>query len=152
MSEQANITYPGAPSAEKTKGKAQAIDLLIGQQIRKFRKLRRMTQNDLAEKLGLSFQQIQKYENGKNRISFSQIHDLSKHLGVPVQNFLGDQATGMADSSAQADLSGHPASNFNVSQKEMDELLAVYCSIEDPALRKNFLSLAKSMAENLKNS
>ena len=73
MSNQANIEYPNASGAgnEKTKGRAQEIDQFIGQQIKRFRKIKRLTQNDLAEKLGVSFQQIQKYENGKNRISFS---------------------------------------------------------------------------------
>ena len=63
------------------------IDQHIGGQLRAARLLREMSQNDLGKKLGLSFQQIQKYENGSNRISASRLYQFSKILSVNVSAF-----------------------------------------------------------------
>jgi transcriptional regulator with XRE-family HTH domain len=60
------------------------IDLLVGSRIRKFRKGRGMTQAQLREKLGVTFQQIQKYKNGGNRVSANRLQMISTALGVPV--------------------------------------------------------------------
>lgn len=129
------------PEQDKKKGRAQKIDLIIGERLKKARKQQRLTQEDLAARLGISFQQIQKYENGKNRISFGRLYELSNYLSVPLDYFVKGIST-PPESALEEDMP-------NVSQKETDELLKVYYSLDDPKLRKNLLKLVKSMAENM---
>jgi transcriptional regulator with XRE-family HTH domain len=61
----------------RTKGGGNPIDILVGSRIRKFRKDRGMSQAQLGEKLGVTFQQVQKYENGKNRVGASRLQMIS---------------------------------------------------------------------------
>lgn len=63
------------------------VDLHVGRRLKQIRTLRRMSQTDVAKKLGLSFQQIQKYEIGSNRIAASRLYELSNVLGVPTSYF-----------------------------------------------------------------
>ena len=155
MVQQASISYPKSEAKKETKkkGRAQEIDQYIGERLKHLRKKNRLTQEDLAEKLGISFQQIQKYENGKNRISFGRIVELSNYLNVPLEGFIKgfEEACGLSDSAQQAVLDGYDDNNI-IPQKETDELLRVYYSLEDPKLRKNLLQFVKTMAENLKES
>src|SRR5690606_38628517 len=70
--------------------RANPIDVHVGSRVRLRRMLLGMSQEKLGEHLGLTFQQIQKYEKGINRIGASRLFDLSKVLGVPVQFFYED--------------------------------------------------------------
>ena len=73
----------------KTKAReATAVDALIGADIRKLRILRGVTQEKLAESLDITFQQVQKYEQGSNRISMSRYVDICRALDVPYDYFL----------------------------------------------------------------
>lgn len=63
------------------------VDAHVGRKIREARVLRGMSQSDVARGLGMSFQQVQKYETGANRISASRLYELSTLLDVPIQNF-----------------------------------------------------------------
>ena len=63
------------------------VDLHVGQLVRQRRWLLGMTQQQLAEKVGIKFQQIQKYETGANRISSSRLWDISEVMDVPVNFF-----------------------------------------------------------------
>ena len=76
----------------RTTGGGNPIDLLVGSRIRKFRKGRGMSQAQLGEKLGVTFQQVQKYENGKNRVGASRLQMISTALGVPVGQLFTDDA------------------------------------------------------------
>ena len=71
----------------RTKGGGNPIDLLVGSRIRMFRKGRSMSQAQLGEKLGVTFQQVQKYENGKNRVGACRLQMISTALDVPVGQF-----------------------------------------------------------------
>ena len=71
-------------------GKPHPIDVHVGAQARMRRTLLGMTQTDLGDALDLSFQQVQKYENGRNRISASRLCDLSRVLDVPIDYFFED--------------------------------------------------------------
>jgi transcriptional regulator with XRE-family HTH domain len=129
------------------KGRAQEIDQVIGGQLRKMRKMRNLTQEDLADRLGVSFQQIQKYENGKNRIPFGRAYELSHFLGVDMEAFTNDASggLGLSDNSQQA-LEGY---NKEQSQREIEELQKAYFSINDPGRRSSFVKLVKDMAKNI---
>lgn len=63
------------------------VDVHVGRKIKQMRALRRLSQTDVAQKLNLSFQQIQKYEIGSNRVAASRLYELSKIFGVPTSYF-----------------------------------------------------------------
>lgn len=139
---------------QRKKGKANSIDEYVGTQLRQRRSLLGFSQEKLAEQVGITFQQIQKYENGANRISASRLYEFSKVLDIPVTFFFDnyDQSEsplifGMADN----DQSAFEGPDDVLKRKETIELIRVYYSIENPKLRKDLFKLVKSMAENLKN-
>ena len=74
----------------KTKRKATQSDKVIGINIKKYRLLKKMSQEHLAADLGISFQQLQKYENGKNRVSASVLGKISQTLETPITLFFGN--------------------------------------------------------------
>lgn len=71
----------------KTKPRANAMDKHIGQKILEMRRIAEMSQEGLADAIGITFQQIQKYESGVNRVAASRLADISKVLRVPVYVF-----------------------------------------------------------------
>jgi len=71
----------------KTKGCATDRDIEIGAMLRQVRNLRGLSQTELAEKIGITFQQVQKYEKGTNRISASRLEAICAVLSVPVTQF-----------------------------------------------------------------
>lgn len=152
MTQQDSINYASTTlDDDKKKGHVQPIDEKIGERLKGIRKKNRLTQADLAQILGVSFQQFQKYENGKNRMSFGSAIALCEYLKMPLDSFVdGLQDVGLADGAAQEGIAGHDGPNI-VSQKETDELLKLYYSIEDPKLRKSLLKLVQNMVENMKD-
>jgi len=105
-----------------------------------------MSQEKLGEHLGLTFQQIQKYEKGINRIGASRLFDLSKVLAVPVQFFYeelpvsaGDGASGFAERSESY------AVEF-LSSREGLELNKAFARITDPRVRRSIVELIRSFA------
>jgi transcriptional regulator with XRE-family HTH domain len=139
-------------------GRPSPIDVHVGSRIRLRRTLLGMSQERLGEALGLTFQQVQKYERGVNRVGASRLFDLSRVLDVPISFFFDD----MPDSLTTA--YGVPASrrttsfteagdgfgDDTLSRRETLELVRAYYRITDPALRKRVFDLIKSMgpAEN----
>lgn len=122
-------------------------------QLRQRRALLGLSQEKLAEQVGITFQQIQKYENGANRVSASRLYEFSKVLDIPVAFFFENghlqdsKVIGFADN----DQAGFEGPDDVMKRKETLELIRVYYSIENPKLRKDLFKLVKSMAENLKN-
>jgi len=77
----------------RTRGKGEGtneVDAIVGQRLRELRMLAGLSQSDLAATIGLTFQQLQKYERGVNRISASKLYLLARHLNVPVSTFFSD--------------------------------------------------------------
>lgn len=148
-------TLSTATAAPKTKGRASPVDEHVGNKLRQRRTLVGMTQEDLANAVGITFQQVQKYENGANRVSAGRLFEFSKILTVPVsfffENFGGTgkksfQRLGMAEGAQDA----FEGPENVMEKKETIDLIRIYYSIHDPKVRKNLLNLAKSMAENQK--
>ncbi len=133
----------------KTKGGPSEFDVSIGQRVRMQRSLLGWSQEKLADALGITFQQVQKYENGVNRISAGRIYELSVIMGIPTAAFFADIVSqgGMLSDQPQASLDG--TGGDPLTNKETMELIRVYYGIKDPAVRKQFVALAKAMAENL---
>ncbi|HPD82456.1 MAG: helix-turn-helix domain-containing protein [Alphaproteobacteria bacterium] len=153
MGNQAKISYSEL-DPQKEKGRVKEIDGKIGERLKEIRKRKRLNQSEIADILDISFQQFQKYENGKNRISFASILELSDKLNMPLDYFtvgLEEQAAQGLSDNQQEGLAEYP-NKLDIPAKETDELLDLYYSLEDPKLRKNLLKFVKSMVENLKGN
>jgi transcriptional regulator with XRE-family HTH domain len=115
------------------------IDKHVGGQLRLRRAQIGMTQSDLGGKLGLSFQAVQKYETGENRISASRLYQLSRVLEVSMGYFFeGLDGTGQSDDEAV---------NSDLSRKEAAMVLGTYYRISDPRLRSACLLIMGRMAD-----
>lgn len=117
------------------------IDLHVGKRLRRRRRLLGLTQQTLAEQVGIRFQQIQKYECGANRVSAARLFELSEALSVPIQYFYeGLSATDPLADETDSDVIAPDV----LSRKEtMDLVRAYYNMAETP--RKHLLDLAKSL-------
>jgi transcriptional regulator with XRE-family HTH domain len=113
-----------------------------------------MSQEKLGEAIGLTFQQVQKYERGANRIGASRLFDLSRVLDVPVSYFFDDMADQVQAQSpvniikGSSGLSDEPAT-FEadpMTKRETLELVRAYYNITDPQVRKRVYELAKALA------
>jgi|TARA_R110000744_G_scaffold1843_11_gene7130 transcriptional regulator with XRE-family HTH domain len=114
------------------------IDLHVGKRLRRRRRLLGLTQQQLAESVGIRFQQIQKYECGANRVSASRLFELAESLDVPVQYFY----EGLSNRDEVAG-EGHLAADV-LSQKETVDLIRAYYRLGERP-RKRLLELAKSL-------
>src|SRR4051812_37637946 len=101
-----------------------------------------MSQEKLGEMLGLTFQQVQKYEKGVNRIGAGRLFDVARILGVPIDYFYEGIAV-----PAAGDPAGTPPVMEFVSSGEGLQLSLAFMKIKDAKVRKRFLDLVKSLAE-----
>lgn len=116
------------------------VDVHVGKRVRHRRWLVGMTQQQLAEKVGIKFQQIQKYETGANRVSASRLWDISEALDVPISFFfegLDGRAHGASDAHVPADLLG---------DKEALDLIRSYYAIPENQRRRLF-DLARVLSD-----
>lgn len=110
-----------------------------------------MSQEKLGEAIGLTFQQVQKYERGANRIGASRLFDLSRVLDVPVSFFFDDMPAGeesrATDPAASADVERQAGFEPDpMAKRETLELVRAYYRITDPQVRKRIFELTKSVA------
>ena len=140
-----------AKEKRKTKGTPDSVDVHVGQRLRVRRSLLGLSQEKLAEAIGLTFQQIQKYERGMNRISAGRLFQFSRILEVPVAYFfenLGEAAANQSMAFGMADNDQEEFSSEDLMQnKETLDLIRMYYSIEDVRLRKDIFKFIKSMSE-----
>ncbi|MBP7253148.1 MAG: helix-turn-helix transcriptional regulator [Alphaproteobacteria bacterium] len=139
------------PPEDTTDG-PDPIDIHVGKRLRQRRMLVGMSQERLGEAVGLTFQQIQKYERGTNRMGASRIFRFAEILSVPVAYFFEEGAlgargnTGLAESKQQKldDEEGLP--NDLLQRRETLDLVRAYYKINDVKQRRKFLELVKAMA------
>ena len=138
------------PSQTKIDTSVSSIDTYVGSRIRLRRGITGYSQEKLAEEMGITFQQIQKYERGLNRVSAGRLWKLSKILGVSVNFFF----EGM-DTPSNPSLTGAPMGFYEeatntedniLERKDVLELVRYYLQISDPKVAKNILDLVKSLA------
>jgi len=129
-------------TSKATVEKARAIDRLVGGQLRKRRIELGLTQLSVAEAIGVTFQQIQKYERGSNRVVASRLYDLANTLEVPLEYFFAE-AQQDASAGTEAD---DPGDDTYPSPKETRSLINAYYEIADPALRKKLIDLVRSVS------
>ncbi len=126
------------------------VDVHVGARVRQRRTLLGMSQTILGKALGVSFQQVQKYENGTNRVSASRLYDLSRVLDVSIEHFFEDMSPAVAASSPAAKKRGtakkSPRYEPNpMVKRETLELVRAYYKIEDADLRKHLREMAKAL-------
>ena len=112
-----------------------SVDAHVGQRIRHRRWLVGMTQQQLAEKVGIKFQQIQKYETGANRVSASRLWDIAKTLDVPVAYFYEGLGQDSADGETRQQ---HAVSGDLLIDKEALDLVRSYYAIPAEQRRRLF--------------
>jgi len=120
------------------------IDVHVGARVRQRRNLLGMSQERLGEALGLTFQQVQKYERGANRVGASRLFELAKALGVPVSYFFDDLPTDPTD--APAPMSVGALDEDPMRRRETIELVRAYYRITDDNARRRLYELMRSIA------
>jgi transcriptional regulator with XRE-family HTH domain len=138
--------------------KPNPIDVHVGKRLRLRRTLLGMSQERLGELLGLTFQQVQKYERGVNRIGSSRLFELGQILDVPISFFFDDlpeTVTGAGGAGGGYAIAGlaeervafdHEDDALPLDKRETLELVRAYYRIGDPAVRKRLFELAKALA------
>jgi transcriptional regulator with XRE-family HTH domain len=132
-------------------GNPNPIDVHVGARMRLRRTLLGMSQEKMGEALGLTFQQVRKYERGDNRVGASRLFDLSRVLDVPV-SFFFDDMSGEIQAASPAALSrgdvSEPAAEAihdPMARRETLELVRAYYRIADPQVRHRVLDLARAL-------
>ena len=121
------------------------IDRVVGQRIRWRRKELKLTQEKLGELLGLTFQQVQKYEKGVNRVSAGRLFEMSTAMGVPITYFFDGAETFLDHQASQVAEAGG-AIHAPVMTSEILDLIAAFQKIEDQSLRKSLLATVQAAA------
>ncbi|WP_238309652.1 helix-turn-helix domain-containing protein [Methylobacterium organophilum] len=114
------------------------VDRLVGLRITALRKARGLSQTALGAAVGVTFQQVQKYEKGQNRVGAGRLREIARLLEVPVSAFF--EENGRADSSEQEDVFGFLRAHGAV------DLLRAFASIEDDQLRRDVLAIVRTAA------
>ena len=145
--------FPETSASDKRK--PSAVDVHVGVRLRQRRSLMGFSQEKLAESIGLTFQQIQKYERGMSRISASRLYQFSKVLDVPISYFYENYSETAKHSAPVptygfADNEQESLEEEVMEKKETLELVRTYYSIVDPKMRKDLLRMIRTMAENMR--
>ncbi len=146
----------------KTKGIADNIDKHVGKQLKARRTLLGISQEKLADAVGVTFQQVQKYERGANRVSASRLFSFSKILEVNIDYFYNGIET-QPQKAAVKGMSDNDQEEFDsevrkkssklpqdiMSSRETINLVKAYYAIEDESARKDILKFIKSMTKKI---
>lgn len=126
------------------------VDVHVGNRLRSRRVLVGMSQESLATNIGLTFQQVQKYERGANRIGASRLFEFSQILGVPVSYFFEDvpSAEGGSATTSRSKSSAGGGDEDSLARRETLELVRAYYRIADPVVRRCMYDLATSLASD----
>jgi len=119
-----------------------SIDVHVGARVKQRREQLDISQEALAANLGVTFQQIQKYERGANRISAGRLFELAKALDTTIPYFF----EGTRETARMAGLAEEGAAFAGQEDAEIEELVASFRAIKDPARRKSILALARKSA------
>ena len=135
-----------------SKGFPNPIDVHVGARIRLRRTLLGISQVKLAEAIGLTFQQVQKYESGVNRVSSSRLLDIANVLDVSVPYFFEEMSAGMkAQTPSELMRTQRRPENDQekdpMARRETLEFVRAYYKIVDPAVRKRVFELTKAVAK-----
>lgn len=121
------------------------VDVHVGKQLRMRRVMLGLSQETIGKAIGVTFQQVQKYERGVNRMGASRLYDFAKYLTIPVSYFFegleGMPATGVAEEPA-------PFEHDKMASRETLEMMRAYYRISDPNVRKRLFDMIKALAND----
>ena len=138
-----------ADGDERNARRPNPIDIHVGSRVRLRRMILGMSQEKLGESLGLTFQQVQKYEKGVNRIGASRLFDLSHVLGVPVQFFYEEAPHSTSVASMALGMAERPAESYVsefLGSRDGLELNKAFSRIADPKIRRSIVELVRSIS------
>jgi transcriptional regulator with XRE-family HTH domain len=124
------------------------IDRHVGSRVRMRRMLAGVSQEKLGEALGLTFQQVQKYEKGSNRISASRLQQIAQMLEVPVSFFFEGAPTGAAPEGGFADMAATSYVSDFLATSEGVQLTKAFVRIRNPRVRRRVVELVEALAED----
>ncbi|MFD1747500.1 helix-turn-helix domain-containing protein [Rhizobium helianthi] len=124
-----------------TKKSPNPIDVHVGSRIRLRRTMLGMSQEKLGDSLGITFQQVQKYEKGANRVGASRLQHIAEILNVPIPFFF-------EGSPGSVDEEGANSSADFMNSKECVALAAAFSAIEDKRVRQSILGLVRSLSRD----
>lgn len=131
---------------QKSLSSSHPIDVHVGGRIKVLRKLRKLSQTKLGDQIGLTFQQIQKYEHGANRVGASRLHELSQVLDVPVSYFFDDMPEELKIKT-RSPAPYNPPANDPYHSADVRKLLLSFQSITDTRKRRAITDMAKSLSK-----
>lgn len=143
------LNVSGADDDGRGTRRPNPVDSHVGSRVRMRRMLLGMSQEKLGEHLGLTFQQVQKYEKGVNRIGASRLYDMAIVLGVPVQFFYDDVPGNDKLNESAPGFAETPDESYVVeflSTRDGLELNKAFVKITDPRLRRTIIDLVRSLA------
>jgi len=124
------------PDKESLANLAARIDAHVGHQIRKHRQNRGITQQELARALGISYQQIQKYENGTNRISAGRLYIIAKALGTQASDFFEEFALSLR------------SDQLAITSEDVIQAAKELSAVPDPRVRNSIRALVRLLSES----
>ncbi len=130
------------------------VDIHVGRRLRLKRTILGMSQESVGKQIGVTFQQIQKYERGINRMGASRLYDFAKALGVQVSYFFegfGDYSMDDAAPLVAAEPESTAYEHEKINNRETLEVMRAYYRIKSPAVRKRVLELIKAMSADDNN-
>lgn len=123
------------------------VDTHVGAKVKSRRLMLGLSQEELAKSIGLTFQQVQKYERGTNRISVSRLIDIARALKTPLDYFTDGIATLAEGMRGVSDVKQASFDDVDtMTKKDVLELVRAYQRISTPALKKQLVEMAKAMA------
>lgn len=131
-----------------TKKAPNPIDRHVGSRVRMRRMLIGMSQEKLGESLDLTFQQVQKYEKGTNRIGASRLHRIATVLGVPVEFFYEGAPHGSAAAGGFSEASSSTYVSDFLTTSEGVQLVKAFLAIKDPKIRRKVVELITALASD----
>ena len=139
------------PETKENKRAPHPMDIHVGSRVRLRRMMQGISQEKLGEELDLTFQQVQKYEKGVNRIGASRLYDIARILDVPVQFFYDDFGDGPETMIGFAETQGKTEDKADFMQllatPEGMQLCRAFASIKDYQVRRRVLDLVKAISE-----
>jgi transcriptional regulator with XRE-family HTH domain len=122
--------------------RSRVLDAEVGQSIRLYRKNAKMTLQGLADRLGIAYQQVQKYETGVNRVGAGRLMEIAQILNIPVANFFESPRGHVEEAAVAAGTAPDPETALQGRQ-----LLISFLRIKDPQKRRAALAYIRSLSE-----
>ncbi|HLH95658.1 MAG TPA: helix-turn-helix transcriptional regulator [Xanthobacteraceae bacterium] len=122
--------------------KVEPVDKVVGQNIRIFRSAKGISQSELGKAIGVTFQQVQKYESGANRVGSSRLAKIAKALNTPISSLFDNSAT-----SLEGRVSGSMVTDLLITPDAV-RMLRAFAKLPNDHLRRSILALTETLAKN----